>query len=325
MRSGKMRYAAIWLCGILLLALLGCGESSGNAGAENTTLKFATGGTSGTYYSYGTVLADVLGKHIDGLSAEVLSTGGSKENILLLSKGEADLALVQNDVMSYAMNGTDLFEEEGVTMGYYAAAALYSEVIQIVSVPGISSIEELKGKRVSVGDVGSGVEVNARQILEAYGMSFDDIEVRNLGFGDSAEAIRNGELDAAFVTAGPPVAALTELCEDTEVQLLPIDDAHRDILRKKYDFYANYLIPAGLYQGIDENIPTVTVKATLIFSDQISDELAYDIVKGIFDNKTEIIRENNKGIELDPEYAVDGISIPMHLGAQKYFKEVGVL
>ena len=325
MKSGKLRYWIVWMCSCLALILAGCGGGSAEGDDEKNALRFATGGTSGTYYSYGEALSKVLGEHIDGLSTAVLSTGGSKENILLLSKGEADMALVQNDVMSYAMNGTDLFEEEGVTMGYYAAAALYSEVIQIVAVPEIASIEDLKGKRVSVGAVGSGVEVNARQILDAYGIGFDDIELNNLSFADSAEAIEKGELDAAFVTAGPPTTAVTELSEKTDIRLLPIDDTHRDILRDKYAFYAKYLIPAGMYNGIDENVPTVTVKATLILSDKISDEMAYDIVKCIFENKEEIIKAHDKGTELDPDYAVDGVSIPMHLGAQNYFKEIGVL
>ena len=327
MKSMQGKLAIFLICGCILTGLAGCSqnEPAGAGDSTVTALRFATGGTSGTYYSYGGVLADILSKHIDGLTTEVLETGGSKENILMLSQGQADIALVQNDVMNYAMNGTDLFKDEGVTIGYYAAAALYSEVIQIVAVPEITSIDDLRGKRVSVGDVGSGVEVNARQILDAYGISFEDIEVRNLGFGESEQAIENGELDAAFVTAGPPVTALTELCENMELTILPIDDAHRDTLRDKYSFYTDYVIPAGMYQGIEEDVPTVTVKATLILSDKISDELAYDIVKCIFEHSQEITALHNKGAELDPAYAVDGISIPMNLGAQDYFKELGVL
>ena len=151
-------------------------------------LTMGTGGTTGTYYAFGGVIANVLNSKDIGVNINVQSTGASKANIYLVNDGEADLAIVQNDVMDYAYNGTDLFAEEGAAKDFTTVAALYAEVCQIVSSGDIKSVADLKGKRVSVGDAGSGVEFNARQILEAYDISFDDIQVNNLGFGDSADA-----------------------------------------------------------------------------------------------------------------------------------------
>ena len=156
-------------------------------------LTMGTGGTTGTYYAFGGVIANVLNSKDIGVNINVQSTGASKANICLVNDGEADLAIVQNDVMDYAYNGTDLFAEEGAAKDFTTVAALYAEVCQIVSSGDIKSVADLKGKRVSVGDAGSGVEFNARQILEAYDISFDDIQVNNLGFGEhfSIDCVNN--------------------------------------------------------------------------------------------------------------------------------------
>ncbi len=309
----------------IMLALTGCSEDTTESTEDRSSdsLVFATGGTNGTYYGYGNVLADIISSELEDITVTVTSTGGSKENILLLSEGKVDMALVQDDVANYAINGNELFKDEGVKTGFYAAAALYPEVIQIVTAKDINSIEELRGRKVSVGASGSGVEINARQILEAYGMTFDDIEQFNLGFDDSKAAMEKEKLDAVFVTAGPPTDALTELSEYMDVNILSIDDEHANKLIDKYPFYVRYSLPAGMYKGIDSDIPTVTVNATLVFSDHVSDEEAYEITKCIFENKDAISAIHEKGNELDAEYAVKGISIPMHLGAQKYFHESG--
>ena len=293
--------------------------------ADAVSLKMATGGTTGTYYAYGGVIANILNGKLGSLQLNVQSTGASKANIFLIDDGEADVAIVQNDVMDYASKGTDLFEEDGAIESFSAGAALYAEVCQIISSGDIKSVEDLKGKRVSVGDAGSGVEFNARQILNAYGISFDDIEVNNLGFGDSADALKDGKIDAFFCTAGAPTTAITELATTNSINLLGIDDEHAAALQNDYAFYTQYTIPGGTYKGVDDDVVTVAVKATLIVSDELSEDVVYDLVKGLFDNKDAITAGHAKGAELDPAYAVDGISVKFHLGAEKYFKEAGVL
>lgn len=295
------------------------------ASADAVTLKMATGGTTGTYYAYGGVIANVLNSKVPSIQISVQSTGASKANIFLIDDKEADLAIVQNDVMDYAYNGTDLFSEDGAITSFSTVAALYAEVCQIVSSGDITSIEDLKGKRVSVGDAGSGVEFNARQILEAYGMTFDDIEVNNLGFGDSADALKDGKIDAFFCTAGAPTTAIVELSTTNAINLLGIDDEHASALAEKYPFYTQYAIPGGSYNGVDDDVMTVAIKATLIVSNDASEDVVYDLTKGLFDNKADITASHAKGEELDPEYAVSGVSVPFHPGAEKYFKEVGAV
>ena len=223
---------------LVFLVLAGCG-------GKKTTLKMATGGTTGTYYAYCGTVSQILSQKIDNLSFDLQSTGASKANIYLLADKEADIAIVQNDVMYYAYNGTDLFAGDKVG-GFSAMAGAYAEVCQVVAKGGISSIADLRGKRVSVGDIGSGVEFNARQILEAYGMTFDDIIVNNLSFGDSAAAFKDDKIDAFFCVAGAPTTAVVELATTNPINLLEIDDEHAAKLIDKYPFYTKFAVPAGI-------------------------------------------------------------------------------
>lgn len=295
------------------------------ASGETTKITMGTGGTTGTYYAFGGVIANVInGKNV-GVNINVQSTGASKANIYLVNDGEADMAIVQNDVMDYAYNGSDLFAEEGAATEFSTVAALYAEVCQIVSTGDIKSIGDLKGKRVSVGDAGSGVEFNARQILEAYGVTFDDIQVNNLGFGDSADALKDGKIDAFFCTAGAPTTAIVELATTNSINLLEIDDEHAKILSDAHPFYTTYPIPGGSYKGVDNDVQTVAVKATIIASPKLSEDVVYNFTKALFDNQGEIASAHAKGEELSLEYAVSGISVPFHPGAEKYFKEVGAI
>ena len=227
--------------------------------------------------------------------------------------------------MDYGYKGTDLFAEEGAADQFNTVAALYAEVCQVVATKDITSIEDLKGKRVSVGDAGSGVEFNARQILEAYDITFEDIDVNNLGFGDSSDALKDGKIDAFFCTAGAPTTAIVELATTNDINLLAIDDAHAEKLAAAYPFYTTYPIPGGYYKGVDEDVQTVAIKATLIASPKLSEDVVYNLTKAIFDNQKEIASAHAKGEELSLEYAVSGISVPFHPGAEKYFKEVGAL
>ncbi|NLK97414.1 MAG: TAXI family TRAP transporter solute-binding subunit [Epulopiscium sp.] len=298
------------------LVISGCGGK--------TTLKMATGGTTGTYYAYSGTVSQVLSQKINNLTFNVQSTGASKANIYLVSDEEADIAIVQNDVMYYAYNGIDLFEGEKVS-GFSAMAGVYAEVCQVVAKSGITSIEDLRGKRVSVGDVGSGVEFNARQILEAYGMTFDDIVVSNLSFGDSATALKDDKIDAFFCVAGAPTTAIVELATSNQINLLEVDDEHAAKLIEKYPFYTKFSVPGGSYKGVDNEVQTVAVVATYIVSDSLSEDLVYNMTKALFENAEEIAKAHPKGAELDPAYSVSSISIPLHPGAEKYYKEIGVL
>ncbi len=301
---------------LVVISLTGC--------SGKQTLKMATGGTTGTYYAFSGTISQVLAEKVDNLSFDVQSTGASKANIYLISDKEADIAIVQNDVMYYAYNGTDLFAGEKVS-GFSAMAGCYAEVCQIVAKGNITSVEDLKGKQVSVGDVGSGCEFNARQIFEAYGMTFDDISVHNLSFNDSATALKDDKIDAFFCVAGAPTTAIVELATTNDIKLIEIDDEHTAKLIEKYPFYTKYNVPGGSYKGIDADIQTVAVVATYVVSDDLSENLVYEMTKALFENANQIAVGHPKGAELDPEYSISSISIPMHPGAEKYYKEIGVL
>ena len=343
MKKNISRLTAVALSAAMLLTACGGGGTAATTAAakqdapaattaaaaapsgDAAKLTMGTGGTTGTYYAFGGVIANVINGKDVGININVQSTGASKANIYLVNDGEADLAIVQNDVMDYGYKGTDLFAEEGAADQFNTVAALYAEVCQVVATKDITSIEDLKGKRVSVGDAGSGVEFNARQILEAYDITFEDIDVNNLGFGGSSDALKDGKIDAFFCTAGAPTTAIVELATTNDINLLAIDDAHAEKLAAAYPFYTTYPIPGGSYKGVDEDVQTVAIKATLIASPKLSEDVVYNLTKAIFDNQKEIASAHAKGEELSLEYAVSGISVPFHPGAEKYFKEVGAL
>ena len=291
--------------------------------AESLTL--GTGGTTGTYYAVGGVMATVLNPLMENADLTVTSTGASKANIQLIDVEEADLAIVQNDVMYYAYTGTDLFEEEGAYETFSSVAGLYDETIQIVTCSdSIASVADLKGKTVSVGDAGSGVEFNAKQILEAYDMTFDDINVVNASFGDSADSLKDGKIDAAFIVAGAPTTAVVDLATTKAIHLVQLDEEHIKTLQDKYDFYTATTIPAGTYDGVEEDATTVSVRATLIASNNVSEDAIYELLKSMFDNQEALIAGHAKFEFLNLEDAVKGISVPFHAGAKKYYEEQGI-
>ncbi len=292
---------------------------------ENTNFILATGGTSGTYYSFGGALANIWNTKIENMNVTAQSTGASAENLRLISKGEAEFAIVQNDVMDYAYKGIDLFAGEKVS-GLATIGTLYPEVVQIAATKesGIKSVADLKGKRVSVGDLGSGVEFNAKQILEGYGMTFDDIKKSNLSFKESGDGLQNGQLDACFVTAGVPNAALQELAISAGLVLVPVTGAEADAICAKYGYYTKTTIPGGTYKGADEDVPALAIKATLAVSQSLSEDVVYNITKAMFENTSELALAHAKGKEISAAAAITGVSVPFHPGAVKYYKEIGL-
>lgn len=302
-------------------------EANGGSAADtlaNTRINVGTGGSTGTYYGFCNVISSLL-KEKTGADLMIQSSGASKANILGIDDGEVDMAIVQNDVMDYAYKGTSLFADVGVIDSFSTLGAAYAEVCQIVAKAdsGIKTVADLKGKKVSVGDSGSGVEFNAQQILGAYDITFDDINKQNLSFQASADALKDGKIDAFFCTAGAPTVAITDLATTTGIVLVEIDAEHLASLQKDYGFYAEYKVPAGTYKGIDTEVTTVAVKATFIISNDLNEEIVYQLTKAIYENAGEYAHE--KAAEMTLEYAVSNISVPFHPGAERYFKEVGAI
>ena len=309
---------AVIMAAMMGLSLASCGGTSG------TKMTMGTGGTSGTYYGYGGVLGQYI-KNKAGINVTVVSTDGSKANIQGIDAGNYQLGTVQSDVMAYAWEGTRSFETEGKIDSFRAVAGLYAEAVQLVTMdPSIKSVADLKGKSVSIGAPGSGVYFNAIDVLTAAGLTEADISAQYQSFADSADALKDGKIDAAFIVAGPPTPAITELCTSNAAYLVPIDGDIADKLMADCPFYTVHTIPAGTYQGQAEDVDTVTVKATLIVNADANEEDVYNLTAAIFDNAEAITAENAKGAELSIENATSGMTVPFHPGAAKYFAEKGV-
>ncbi len=299
-----------------LMAFAGCGEG--------TNMTMGTGGTAGTYYGYGGVLGQYIKNHA-GINVTVVSTDGSKANIQGIDAGNYQLGTVQSDVMAYAWAGTRSFEEEGKVDSFRTVAGLYAEAIQLVTMdPEIKSVADLKGKSVSIGAPGSGVYFNAIDVLAAAGLTEKDIKPQYQSFADSADALKDGKIDAAFIVAGAPTPAITELCTTNNAYLVPIDGDVASKLMQDGEFYTTYTVPKGTYKGQTEDVTTVTVKATLIVSADATEDDVYNLTAAIFNNIDAITSENGKGAELSIENATSGMTVPFHAGAAKYFKEKGV-
>ena len=312
------RIISVLLLFLVAVALVSC------AGNGATTMTMGTGGTAGTYYGYGGIIGNQI-KTSSGITVNVVSTDGSKANILGIDTGNYQLGTVQSDVMAYAWDGSRTFETEGKLESFRVIGGLYAEAVQLVTMdPEIKTVADLAGKKVSIGAAGSGVYFNAVDVLEAAGLSVDDIQPQYQSFADSADALKDGKIDAAFVVAGAPTPAIQELCTTTNAYLVPIDGAVAGALMEASPYYTTYKIPANTYNGQTEDVTTVTVKATLIVSASASEDDVYNITKAIFDNAEAITAAHAKGAELSLENATEGMTAPFHAGAAKYFAEKGI-
>lgn len=287
-------------------------------------MSVATGGTGGTYYPLGGALSNILNNAGVNYTATAQATGASKENVELVTREDAEIAFIQNDVAYYAVNGTDTFEGEKKP-SLRGLCCLYPEIVQIVASDdsGIKTIDDLKGKRVAVGSPGSGVEVNVKQILDIHGITYDDLgKVDYLSFAEAADQIKSGQIDATFLTAAIPSSAITELATTHNVHLVPIAEDKAEALIAKYPFYVNLHITPSEYKGQDEEISVVAVQSMLAVDERMADEDAYNIVKLLFENLDTMKESHARGGDIALDKALDGMSIEVHPGAQKYFDEV---
>lgn len=294
---------------------VGCG------GEKGTFVNIATGGTAGTYYPIGGAIADVLNKN--GINAAAQSTGASVANINMLKDGQVELAIVQNDITFYAVNGTEMFEEGGKIENLRGIASLYPETCQFIvrQDSGITDISQLKGKRVAVGAAGSGAEANARQILAIYGITYDDINEQFLSFAEAAYALKDQTVDAAFVTAGFPTAAVQDVASQNPVNILTIDDAHAKALAEKYPFYNKVVIPANTYQGQSTEVQSVSVMAILVANTKVDAKVGEQITNAIFDNLDKLQSAHAAAKNISKENAKLGIDfLKLNEGAAKVIK-----
>lgn len=309
--------------GVCLAVLFLMGAAASVYAADNLVL--ATGGTAGTYYPFGGAMAKIWNSKVKDMNVTAQTTGASAENVRLINKKEVELALVQSDTLDFAFNAKEAFKEP--LKGMSTIAVLYPEIIQVVvgAASPIKSIADLKGKKVGVGAPGSGTEANFRQLLEAYGMKKEDVNFQYLSFAESAEAYKDKHIDAFIVTAGIPNAGIMDVATQNEIRIL---DVPADIIAKltqKYPFLAGVKVPANTYKGQTAEVSTVAVTAVLIAGSQLKEDMVYNLTKALFENQAELAAAHAKGKELNPQYAVKGVSIPFHPGAVKYYKEKGLM
>ena len=299
---------------VLVLSLTACGSG------KSANLRFVTGGESGTYYGFGSVIAQHATNNA-GVKVTGLVGNGSQSNINELKEGNAELAFCQSDVMAYAYNGTNLFDTP-ITC-FSTVAALYTEQVQIVTLnPDIKTVADLKGKKVSIGAAGSGVYFNAIDVLGVYGLTESDIEPTYQSFGDSADALKDGKIDAAFMVAGAPTTAVVDLSTTKQVYLVSLDDEHVNALLTASPYYAKAVISADTY-NMPSDVTTVAVGAVILANNSVSEDAVYAFVKDIFENAASLTDSHAKYAEISLEYGASIKSVPYHPGAAKYFAEKG--
>jgi uncharacterized protein len=311
----------IFLAGLLAFALSTMTGATGHAQEQRVSL--ATGGVAGVYFPLGGAMAEAWSAEIADLTVTAESTGASVVNVRLIEGGEAELAMVQNDIASYAYNAEEMFADTAPLQQNLGMAMLYPEVIQIVSLQGtgIATVSDMQGQRVAVGAPGSGTEANARQILEAHGITYDDITEHFLPFGEAVDALRDGRIDAAFLTAGIPTAAVIDLSATHEVAIVSIDPGTAEEIADRWPFYAAFTIPGGTYTGIDEDIPTVTVQAMLLASADLSAEVVEQMLDVLFRDDTleRLCDTHVRGCDVTRDTALTAMPVPLHPGAEAFY------
>lgn len=334
---------AVLLLSILIMSLLftacannaapaGENPPANNAGGETKINKndyfitVATGPTSGLYYPIGGAFSNVIKNKLNYKSS-AQSTGASVENINLILDGKADMAITMSDSVAQAYEAFGAFEGKEPKKNLRALMGLYPNYVQLITTDksGITKFEDLKGKRVGVGAPNSGVELNARMMYEAHGMTYNDSKVDYLNYGEAIDQMKNGLIDAAFVTSGIPNATVMELGTSNKIVIVPIEGEGAKKLIEKYPFFVEEVIPKDTY-NTDADVNTVTVRNIMIIREELPEEVVYDITKGIFENLNDIkAAHNTANKHLSLENSQIGVNIPFHPGAEKYYKEVGIL
>lgn len=325
----KKKLSIILLIAIMASSLVACVEGGYDHEQRRPSnrqfVTIATGGTAGAYYPLGGALSNIFNT-IEGVVSNSQATGASVENIGLVASGETEIGFVQNDVTYYAWEGIETFQGKEKVKNIRGLSVLYPEVIQIIATEdsGIKTIEDLRGKKVAVGGPGSGTEVNARQILEIHGMTYDDINADFLSFSEAADQIKNKQVDAAFVTAALPTSAVTEVTQTAKVRIIPIAKDKAEALAAKYPYYTVENIRSGTYKNNNQDVLASAVMAMLVVPEDLDENLVYELTKQLYEQKHVIEESHARGKDISLERALEGMPIEVHKGALKYYEEMGV-
>lgn len=309
------------ILGAALAAVLTLG--TGGAMAQQQ-LSIATGGTGGVYYPYGGGLAELIGKYVDGYSAVAEVTGASIENMGLVARGDSDMALALADTVYAGYTGTGKLAGKQMP-NTRALGSIYPNAIQIVALAdsGITGLADLKGKRVSVGAPGSGTELSAQTVLNANGITYDAIDEQRLNFNETADALRDGDIDAGFWSVGPPTSSILNLATTRKIVLISLtaDEVAKALAAEPT--FAPYTLRAGLYDGIANPVNTVSTPNVLIVDASMGDDLAYAITKNMYEHVADLIAVHPAANDTTVEFSMASTPIPLHPGAIRYYEEVG--
>lgn len=307
---------------LMLVGLFGAAFCA-PAFAAKTFLSIATGGTSGTYYPIGGAIAQAVSKGTD-LQATAETGNASVANVNLVAQGDIEVAFAQNDITFWAYTGKLMFKAPLTNIR--TIAALYPEHVQLIVTKdsAVKSLEDLKGKRVGVGAPGSGVEGDVRAIFQIAGLKYSDMRVDFLDFGATTSRFKDNQIDAGFVVAGYPTASVMDLATTKDISLLSFDADFLAGLGKEHPYFVPSTIPAGTYRGVDTDTTTPAVMAILVTHDKVPDDVVYQFTKAMFTNIADVHASHAKGREINLESALSGLTAPLHPGAAKYYKEMGL-
>ncbi|WP_099863902.1 TAXI family TRAP transporter solute-binding subunit [Pararhizobium haloflavum] len=321
---------------------LGLAAITNVAAQEPQFFRIGTGGTAGTYYPIGGLIANAISNPpgsrpceeggscgVPGLIATALAANGSVANVNAIAGGQLESGFSQSDVATWAQTGTGIWEDREAVDNLRAIANLYPETIHLVASAesGIESVADLAGKRVSLDEPGSGTLVDARIILEAYGLAEEDVEAAFLKPDQAAERMRDGAMDAFFFVGGFPAGAIVELASQHDVVLVPIDGDEAGAITEEYTFFAENIVPGGTYEGVDGEVTTLSVGAQWVTSADQPEDLIYEITKALWNDNTraQFDAGHQKGKEITMETALDGVGIPLHPGAERFYREEGMI
>ncbi|MGM0379688.1 MAG: TAXI family TRAP transporter solute-binding subunit [Bacillota bacterium] len=318
---------------ILSVSVLGCtsneadeDSSTSENGVDDQFVTILTGGSSGPYFALGGALSNLINQNLDYANSSVESTGASAVNSTKIGNNEAELAFAMNNVVSFAYEGVESFKDKNEFSNLRGITSLYPNYVQVITTKdtGLTQIEDLKGKRVGVGAPGSGTEVDARNILATHDITYDDLKEDYLPYSESVEQLKNGKIDAAFLTSGLPNSTIMDLATTHDVQIITIRPEMAEKLQKRVSFYSSEVIPAGTYDN-EEDIYTAAVKTILITNDKLDEQVAYDVTKTLYENLDTMKGTHSAANHIDIEKFNEGMPIPLHPGAKRFYQEKGVL
>jgi TRAP transporter TAXI family solute receptor len=319
--SGYRSLSKKILCVLVIFALL-CLLTTACAPSKQR-ISIATGGTGGTYYPYGGAMASIINKYISNLDASAEVTGASVENSRLIESNESQLALVMDDVVYHALHGEGAFDHE---IELRTLVEMYPHFFHIVVHEGsaIQTVEDLEGTKVSVGAPGSGTETMSQQVLEALGLTYDKFDVFRLSFTENTEGLRDRVIDAGIWSVGPPTASIMDLATTHDIRIINFTDEQLAAVQEKYPYYLTMKLDAGTYQGVDEELIAPSVWNSVVVGKNMPEEQAYEIVKALFEHKDELEQVYVGASWTTPENTIDYAIAPLHPGAIRYFKEIGL-